>query len=571
MIDPKLVDKMILKHIQNKNHYTSNTIYPTFPDGMDIEIFTYKTLLKTYNFADNKFQKEHVTPFMKLFKNFKRMNVKSAEDLSHIRLTVDYKEDFLLIKKILKYFNYNIYVPYNNIISYYKKYYKNFNINKKYIRNEGSTMNSGNKLWKKAKELIPGGSMLYSKRQEVYLPNFWPTYYTKSKGCKIWDLDNKMFLDFSLMGVGTNSLGYANTKVDMAVANAIKKGNLTTLNCPEEVELAEKLIRMHPWSEMIRFTRSGGEANAVAIRIARSSTNKKKVLVCGYHGWHDWYLSSKFKNQKLFANHLPKTIKTGGIPDSLSDDIFIFKYNDFENFKETHLKNKKQIGIVKMEVSRNIPPDSNFLRSIREYCNKNNLILIFDECTSGFRETYGGLHLKYNINPDMVILGKTLGNGYAINAILGKKKIMNNANKTFISSTFWTERIGSVAALATLKEMKKIKSWEYISQKGKFVKSEWAKIFFENNLGVEISGLDAMPVFNFKNKSKNQSFKLFITKEMLKKGYLASNSFYASTAHSQKSINKYLYEFSNVIKNLKKKILNKSFKINKNSLSQINR
>jgi len=571
LIDSKLLDKIILKHKKYNNDYTSNTIIPTYPDGMDIEIFSYHALKKTFIFAKTNFEKEHVTPFIKNHKSFKRMNIKSEEDFSKLRLTLDYEEDLKLLKKIFKHFKYNIYISYNKIINYQKKNKKIFEINSKFMRDEGSKMNTGNKLWKKAKKIIPGGSMLYSKRQEAYLPEIWPTYFSKSKGCSVWDLDNKKYLDFSLMGVGTNLLGYSNPNVDKAVLKNIKKGNMTTLNCPEEVELADELIKIHPWSNMAKFTRSGGEANAVAVRIARTFSDKKKILVCGYHGWHDWYLSSKNKNNKFFLNHLPEEIKTGGIPKALEREIFIFRYNDFEGFEKIYNKNKNQIGIVKMEVSRNIPPKKNFLKSIRKFCDKNKLILIFDECTSGFRNNLGGLHLHYKVNPDILILGKALGNGYAINAVLGKKKIMQNINKTFISSTFWTERVGPTAAIATLKEMKRLKSWHYVSNYGRYIKKKWEDIFEKYKLDVEIIGLDSMPLFNFKNKKNNQEFKSFITLEMLKRGFLATNSVYVSIAHSPKLIKKYIKNFEEVIKILKEKIDSKTLQVKYVSDRQINR
>ena len=224
------------------------------------------------------------------------------------------------------------------------------------------------------------------------------------------------------MGIGTNILGYSYPSVDRAVLKTVKKGNMTTLNCAEEVMLAEKLVKMHPWAKMVKLTRSGGEANAVAIRIARTHSKRKKIMVCGYHGWHDWYLASYFKNKKNFNNHLPSQIRLNGIPKKLANEIFIFRYNDFSEIKKIYNKNKKDIGILKMEVSRNEKPKKNFLKKVRKFCNKNKIILIFDECTSGFRENFGGLHLKYKVNPDIAILGKALGNGYAINAVLGKKK-----------------------------------------------------------------------------------------------------------------------------------------------------
>ena len=276
--------------------------------------------------------------------------------------------------------------------------------------------------------------MLYSKNPDRFLKNFWPPYFSKAAGCNIWTLNNEKFLDFSVMGVGTNILGYGNKSVDSAVKKIVKKGNLSTLNCPEEVSLAEKLIKMHPWSEMVRFARTGGEANSIAIRIARASTEKQNIAFCGYHGWHDWYLSSNLNKKNKIEG-----FKTKGVPNALKNTSFPFEYGDIEGLKK--LIKSKKIGIIKMEFCRNTEPDIKFLKTVRSLANKKKIILIFDECTSGFRENFGGLHMKYGIFPDMAIFGKALGNGYAITAVIGKKKIMKNTKDTFLSSTFWTERV----------------------------------------------------------------------------------------------------------------------------------
>jgi glutamate-1-semialdehyde 2,1-aminomutase len=134
--------------------------------------------------------------------------------------------------------------------------------------------------------------MLLSKRAEMFLPDQWPAYFSKAKGCKVWDLDGKEYIDMSIMGIGTNTLGYGHPEVDEAVHQTVTAGNMSTFNCPEEVYLAERLVELHPWADMVRLARSGGEANAVAIRIARAASGRDKVAICGYHGWHDWYLAA---------------------------------------------------------------------------------------------------------------------------------------------------------------------------------------------------------------------------------------------------------------------------------------
>ena len=405
------------------------------------------------------------------------------------------------------------------------------------------------KLFNKAKKIIPSGNMMISKNPELFLPNGWPSYFKKTKGSYIWDLDGKKYIDMSLMGVGTNTLGYSNAKIDEAVKKVINSGNMSTLNCYEEVLLAEKLISLHPWSEMAKFTRSGGEANAVAIRIARASTGKENIAFCGYHGWHDWYLAANLKSKKNLNTHLLKNLNTAGVPNSLINSIYSFKYNDFEGLK--NIVYEKKIAAICMEVMRNEEPKNNFLEKVRNLATKKGIVLIFDECTSGFRKNFGGLHKTYKVNPDIAIFGKALGNGYAINAIIGKKSVMENCQKTFISSTFWTERIGPAAALATLNEMNRIKSWETINNNGLKIINLWRGLANKHNLDISINGLPALCSMNF-NYKNSQKYKTLITQEMLKNNILASNVIYSCVSHSIK-MHKFYFDKLDKIFNLIKK------------------
>ncbi len=398
--------------------------------------------------------------------------------------------------------------------------------------------NKTQKTWQKAKRIIPGGNMLLSKRPEMFLPSKWPAYYKKAKGCFIHDLDNKKYLDMSLMGVGTCTLGYSNLEVDNAVIKSIKKGNMSTLNCEEEYLLSEKILSFNKWADMVRFARTGGEANAIAVRIARASCTEKKqnIAICGYHGWHDWYLSANIKNKKNLDQHLLSGLDTSGVPKKLKGTVYPFLFNNIDEL--TRIVKKNDIGIIKMEVHRNKPPEKKFLEALKYLKEKHNLILIFDECTSGFRETYGGIYKKYNITPDICIYGKAMGNGYAITSVVGKKHIMNNAQKSFISSTFWTERVGPSAALKTLEIMQRVKSWKIISKKGKFFKKKLIELGNKYNLPINIFGNDGIPSFSF-NSNKNLEYKTLITQEMLKSNILASNLIYISVKHEIQNINYY--------------------------------
>ena len=398
-------------------------------------------------------------------------------------------------------------------------------------------MGKGQELYRKAKDLIPGGTMLLSKRPEMFLPDHWPSYFSKAKGCKVWDLDGKELIDMSIMGIGTNTLGYGNNKVDAAVIETVKKGNMSTLNCPEEVMLAEKLIEINPWADMVRFARTGGEANAIAIRIARAASGKDNVAICGYHGWHDWYLSANHNDGDELAGHLIKGLSPTGVPKNLKNSVYPFNYNDFEQLM--HIVENNDIGVIKMEVVRNLGPENNFLKKVRDLATNKNIVLVFDECTSGFRETYGGIYKKYNVEPDMVMYGKTIGNGYALTAVVGKKSVMEAAQKTFISSTFWTERIGPTAALKTLEVMNELKSWEIITNQGKKMQNGWNELAHKHDIKIIINGIPSLSNYSFDSKY-GMEYKTFVTQEMLKKGFLASTNFYACIDHTDDKIASYL-------------------------------
>ncbi len=528
LVDPELVDEVIRRFKATKVDYFSNTSPPTYPDGLDIEVFTFQALEQAAKESNKPFDREHVTPYLRKPGQFKTATMQHNRDLSALRWTVDEPEDFAIIEKIFQYFHPRTDFAWTEVLALQSEQPELFRTNQHISRNEGSTMGTGLKLWKRAKQVIPGGNMLLSKRAEMFLPDQWPAYFSKAKGCKVWDMDGKEYIDMSIMGIGTNILGYGHPEVDDAVRSTINVGNMSTFNCPEEVYLAEKLIELHSWADMARFARSGGEANAIAIRIARAASGKDKVAICGYHGWHDWYLSANLGDDKSLDGHLLPGLEPNGVPRNLRGTVFPFHYNNFQELET--LVNTHDIGVIKMEVVRNAGPEDNFLQKVRQLATDRGIVLIFDECTSGFRETFGGLHKKYGVEPDMALFGKALGNGYAITATIGRREIMEAAQTTFISSTFWTERIGPTAALKTLEVMERVKSWENITITGLNIRQGWQKLADKYNLKIEHWGLLALTGFSFQSTDV-LAYKTLITQEMLAKGYLAGNSVYVCTEH----------------------------------------
>ncbi len=538
LVDPTIVDKVVTNFLDNPKCGISTNTHPhTFPDGLDCSVFSKDSLELAFENATDEYDREHVTPY--LYRKYEKslVNYSCEKDFSHLRVTIDEKVDLDVVSSVVELLGDYREFTYRDIIDLARKNPKVFLLNSEISRNEGSFMNEGQKLYKRATSVIPGGTMLFSKKPENFLPKVWPTYYSKAKGCAIWSLEGEQFIDMSMMGIGTNPLGYANDEIDDAVINSIKMGNMSTLNAPEEVYLAEKLIEIHPWASQVRFARTGGEASSIAIRISRASTGRDKVAFCGYHGWHDWYISANIENSSNLASHLMDGLESKGVPKVLFGYSIPFVYNDIGSFDKAI--EDDEVGTVIMEVMRNIEPDAGFLEYVREVTEKRGINLIFDECTSGFRETFGGLHKKFQVIPNIAIFGKALGNGYAITAVVGDKKIMKHAQESFISSTFWTERSGSVAALKTLEIMERDKTWETIQLYGRSVANGWTRLVEKYNLDASIFGIKSMIKIKLLD-GNNQIFKTFLTQEMLKEGYLATTQFNASIAHSDEIIRNYL-------------------------------
>lgn len=412
-------------------------------------------------------------------------------------------------------------------------------------------MGISQEYYEKAKTVIPGGTQLLSKRPEMFLPGLWPAYYKSAKGCQVTDLDNKTYYDMSFMGIGANILGYCDEDVDCAVIDAVNNGSMCTLNAPEEVTLAELLLELHPWADMVRYAKTGGEALSIAVRIARACMGKEIVLVCGYHGWHDWYLAANLeKGDPLSYVHL-SGLEPKGVPSGLADTNFIFSYNDLERFQELINKYEGKIAAVVMEPIRNQYPQDNFLQEIRRITAEKGIVLIFDEVSAGFRLCCGGAHLALGVTPDIITLGKALSNGYPMAAIIGKESIMKAAQDTFISSTYWTERIGLAASIATIKKYREHNVEKHLDAIGNAVRNGLQTLAQKHGVAIKITGINPLIHIEFEY-AEPLVYKTFFTQEMLEMGYLASNAVYACFSHNDSIIKEYLQAVDIVFEKIEK-------------------
>jgi len=407
----------------------------------------------------------------------------------------------------------------------------------------------GQKLYRRALELIPGGTQLLSKRPEMFAPEIWPAYYSKAKGCRVWDLDDNEYIDMSIMGIGANILGYADDDVDNAVIEAVKSGVSSTLNCPEEVELAELFIAIHPWANMVRYARSGGEAMALAVRIARAYTQRDIVFFSGYHGWMDWYLAANLGENDALDGQLMSGLEPRGVPRGLKGTILPFYLQDIQNLPATIKGKEKQIAAIVIEPARGeeVPPGA--LQQLKGFAKEIGAVLIFDEITTGFRLCAGGIHLEYGINPDMAVFAKSMANGYAMAAVVGIEKVMQAAQTTFISSTNWTERIGTTAAIATIQKYKKENVADHIISIGNAVKKVWQEKSDKYHLDVHVSGIPTLAHFAFKNDN-NRNLMTFFTIEMLQHGFLGFHQFKPSFAHTIQDVEAYARAVDNIFEKI---------------------
>lgn len=399
----------------------------------------------------------------------------------------------------------------------------------------------GQELYQRAKKLIPGGTQLLSKRPEMFLPGQWPPYYARAHGVEVVDLDGNVYIDMSIMGVGACILGYADPDVDSAVKIAIDNGSMCTLNSPEEITLAEILCELHPWARMVRYGRTGGETMSMAIRIARAYTRRDKVAFCGYHGWADWYLAANLGDENALDGHLLPGLDPAGVPRKLKGTAVPFHYNRIDQLKSIVDDSQDSLAAIVMEPQRNLAPLPGFLEQVRDIATEIGAVLIFDEITSGFRMTCGGIHLLLGVNPDLAVFAKGIANGYPMAAVIGTEEVMQAAQSTFISSTNWTERIGPAAALATVRKHQRENVAEHLIRVGNLMRAGWRQAAEKAGLKLHTIGLPSLIQFNLELEYEDETvLRTLFTQIMLEKGYLAYSQFKPSFAHQEYHIEEYL-------------------------------
>jgi glutamate-1-semialdehyde 2,1-aminomutase len=405
---------------------------------------------------------------------------------------------------------------------------------------DSASPRSGQELYARAKRIIPGGTQLLSKRPEMFLPDNWPAYYSRARGCHVWDLDGRQLTDFTSCGVGSCLLGYADETVNAAVIDRISRGSMCTLNTPDEVALAETLCALHPWAQQVRYARAGGEAMSVAVRIARAATGRSKVAFCGYHGWADWYVAANLGETAALDGHLLPGLSPAGVPAELRGTALPFRYNQLAELEAILAGHRGEIAAIVMEPMRYDPPQDGFLHKVRKLADEAKIVLIFDEITSGWRSHHGGIHLTLGVAPDIAVFAKSLSNGFPMAAVIGREQVLESAQRSFISSTYWTEGVGPAAALATLARLDAAQAPTQIKRIGELTRAGWKAAAEQAGLAVKVGGIPALCNFSFDHGELNRPLMTLFTQGMLERGFLANGVFYPTLAHRPETVAHYL-------------------------------
>jgi glutamate-1-semialdehyde 2,1-aminomutase len=396
-----------------------------------------------------------------------------------------------------------------------------------------------NELYNRALNLIPSLTQTLAKGPTQHINGIAPKYLQRGKGSHVWDVDGNEYIDYN-MGIGPLSLGYAYEKVDNAIMEQLKAGITFSLMHPLEVEIAEMIHKVIPNAESVRYSKTGADVTSAAVRVARAFTKREKVLCCGYHGWHDWYVSVTARNI--------------GIPQAVQELTSTFNYNDIQSVKDSL---DEDTACVILEPFVFEPPKENFLKELKEVCEENGTLLIFDEMWTGFRISLGGAQEYFNVKADLACFSKAVANGMPIAILTGRKDVMNLLDKdVFFYTTFGGEALSLAAVKATINEIKEKNVPDYLQKQGNKLKTGYNKIAADLGINyTKCSGFDCRTIISFNDTAGNPlELKSLIQQELIKRGILWSGFHNMSFSHSDEDIEYTLKAYKEVLPILKKAV-----------------
>lgn len=543
LVDPDVIEKVIHAQQQDGHDYVSNVLRPTYPDGLDCEVFTREALELAWREARLPTEREHVTPYLRTSGRVRTGNVAHDRERSRRRLrwTVDEPSDLEFVRAVYARLGSDGHVfGLEEVLRLLDGEPGLMDLNKEAIPNEGyytSLLNNppippkdldlrrSRALREEAARVIPGCTQTFSKGPTQFVQGAAPVFLMRGQGSHVWDVDGNEYIDYP-MALGPVILGHDYPPVTEAVMQQLHDGTTFSLPHPLEVELAELLTEIIPCAEMVRFGKNGSDATSGAIRVARAYTGRELVACCGYHGWQDWYIGT--------------TTRRKGVPQAVQALTIPFEYNDLEGLQRIFDDHPGEVAAVIMEPVGLIDPQSRFLEQVRELARREGSLLIFDEVITGFRLALGGAQEHFGLTPDLACFGKAMANGYPLSAIVGRREIMRLFNEVFFSFTFAGETLSLAAAKATIAEMRAEPVIPYLWEQGQKLKDGYNVLAQHAGLQdvTTCIGLPPRTVITFKDATgaDSMAFKSVFQQECLRRGVLFSGVQNVCYSHSDQDI-----------------------------------
>jgi glutamate-1-semialdehyde aminotransferase/spore coat polysaccharide biosynthesis protein SpsF (cytidylyltransferase family) len=556
LIDPAVIDKVIVRFQAGNCDYVSNTLRYTYPDGLDTEVFSFAALERAWRDAKKPSEREHVTPYLRTGE-FRLANVESESPvpLGRHRWTVDYPADLEFVRRVYEAFSTNQHFGYQDIFHLLKERPELATIQAETITNEGyykslyqqakpgsaprRSLARSQEWLERARLVIPGCAQTFSKGYTQYVQGVAPVFLERGKGCRVWDVDGNEYIDY-VQGLLPNILGYAHDEVNAAAAAQLKEGHSFSLPHPIEVRLAERLTRLIPCAEMVRFGKNGSDATSGAVRAARAFTGRDRIACCGYHGWQDWYIGS--------------TTRNAGVPAAVRQLTHPFIYNDLTSLEKLFDEHPSEFAAVIMEPFNFVEPTAGFLARVKELAHKNGALLIFDEICSGFHFGLGGAQRLFGVTPDLACFGKAMGNGFPISCVLGRADVMRTFSEIFFSFTFAGETASMAAAMKVLDILEGTDALARIEANGRTLQDGVNAMVKQAGLGARVKTMGrpqwSLLKFTEENGADSPLLKNLFQQEAIKRGVLLLVTHNMTAAHDGPAIHQTLEAYAEVLKTL---------------------
>ncbi len=554
LIDPLVIERGLQQFHAGGADYVSNTLRYTYPDGLDVEIFSFEALSCAWEEAQKPSEREHVTPYMRNSGKFKVMSFENDVDLGprQMRWTVDEECDLEYVRAIVACFSGRDDFRLNDILSaidagkvlvaqsvsvsnegYYKSLYEQAIAEPR----TPLKIKKSQEFFERVKKVIPGGAQTFSKGYTQHVVGVSPLFLEKGAGSHVWDVDGNEYIDY-IQGLLPNILGYAHPEVDEAFYNQARQGHSFSLAHPVECQLAERLCEIIPCAEMVRFGKNGSDATAGAVRIARAYTGRERVACCGYHGWQDWYIGS--------------TARHAGVPQGVRSLTHPFPYNDLAGLEKILEEHAGEFAGVIMEPANFVEPLPGYLEGVKQLAHKYGAVLIFDEICTGFHRGLGGAQRQYGVTPDLACFGKAMGNGYPISCVCGKAEIMKICEEVFFSFTFGGEVASMAAALKVIQILKETDALLRMRAMGRKIKDGFSVLSRLSGVDdcLELVGDDTWSLIKFKSRFGGDGLleRSLLQQEMVKRGILMLVTHNMTAAHRDSDVEKTLESYAEVLK-----------------------